>query len=104
MTQDYSLYRYFKGEENTPYAQENEDYKNLFWYIESIHFKNCQSNKEFQQKLIEDLENYLATSQTIESNALTDISIPIEKRALIMYVDLMIGKWRPYDVDLIYKY
>lgn len=103
MTHDYSLYKYFNGEEKSPYAKENEDYRNLFWYIESIHFNNSQSHSEFHQKLIEELENYLETTQPNENNALTDISIPIEKRALIMYVDLMIGKWRPYDGDLIYK-
>ncbi|MBN2764902.1 MAG: hypothetical protein JXR27_00910 [Paludibacteraceae bacterium] len=104
MSHDYSLYKYFNGEEKPPYANENEDYRNLFWYIESIHFNNSQSNSEFHQKLIEELENYLETTQPNENNPLTDVSIPIEKRALIMYVDLMIGKWRPYDGDLIYKY
>ena len=104
MKQDYSLYKYFKGEEKAPTTNLNEDYKDLFWYIESIHYNQCQSNSKFHQNLIEELEKYLETTQSTENNALNDNSIPIEKRALIMYVDLMIGKWRPYDGDLIYKY
>ena len=102
--EEYSLYKYFKGEEKSPFDAAKEDAKNLFWGIESVHhnqMKNSGSN--FHNSFIILLDNYIQSNKNVK-NALTDESIPKEKRALILYIDLMIGKWRPYDGHLIFEY
>ena len=104
MKEEYSLYKYFKGEEKSPFDAAKEDAKNLFWGIESVHhnqMKNSGSN--FHNSFIILLDNYIQSNKNVK-NALTDESIPNEKRALILYIDLMIGKWRPYDGHLIFEY
>ena len=63
--------------------------------------KNSGSN--FHNSFIILLDDYIQRNRN-EKNALTDESIPKENRALILYIDLMIGKWRPYDGDLIFEY
>ena len=103
MKEKYSLYKYFKGEKESPYDAENEDAKSLFWFIESIHFNHSQHDNDFNKRMIESLDDYIQRNRN-EKNALTDESIPKENRALILYIDLMIGKWRPYDGDLIFEY
>ena len=104
MKEEYSLYKYFKGEEKSPFDAAKEDAKNLFWGIENVHhnqMKNSGSN--FHNSFIILLDNYIQQNKNVK-NALTDESIPNEKRALILYIDLMIGKWRPYDGHLIFEY
>ena len=103
MKEKYSLYKYFKGDKESPYDAENEDAKSLFWFIESIHFNHSQHDNDFNKRMIESLDDYIQRNRN-EKNALTDESIPKENRALILYIDLMIGKWRPYDGDLIFEY
>jgi hypothetical protein len=104
MKEDYSLYKYYKGEENSPFDCEKEDSKNLFWGIERAHYNQMKKNGvEFQNIFFEYLNSYIQEN-SYDKNIMTDESIPKEKRALILYIDLMIGKWRPYDCHLIFEY
>ena len=104
MKEEYSLYKYFKGEEKSTFDTENEDAKNLFWGIERVHYNQMKNfGSDFHNTFIEYLDDYIQRNKNV-SNALTDESIPKEKRALILYIDLMIGKWRPYDGHLIFEY
>ena len=103
MKEYYALYKYFKGEEISPFDSVNERAKDLFWYIESVYYQNSLRNENLQKNLLKDLEDYLKQNPN-EKNFLTNITIPKEKRALILYIDLMIGKWCPTEGDLIFEY
>ena len=71
--------------------------------VRCIHSFHCpQSSHAFQWYLSPSCDVFTPIKNV--KNALTDESIPKEKRALILYIDLMIGKWRPYDGHLIFEY
>lgn len=103
MEQNYELYKYFKGEKQSPFDHQKEKNKDFFWYIESMHFKNSKHGNNFHSGLVDSLRGYIEYNKN-EENILTDESISIDKRALIYYIDLMIGKWLPYRDSFIDEY
>ena len=39
-----------------------------------------------------------------EENVLTDTSVSIYTKAIILYCEAMLEKWMPYQVDIIFEY
>ena len=45
MAADYSMYRYFNGEQNNPFNQENQNTAFLFWFYESVFENEFRKNE-----------------------------------------------------------
>lgn len=95
--------KYYKGEERNPFEDANGP-KSMFWDLERMFVNNTLRNEAFYWGMIEDVERYIE-SHSDEKNDLTDPNkYTLEQKAIIFYLDLMIGKWMPHDGDLIFKY
>lgn len=93
--------RYYKGEEECPFDRGSIDA--LWWSGERSLSDNVFHDKSFFQRLKDSLEDALTSGEC--SGALIDSSIPLEKRAIIFYLDLWHGKNFPYDdLDIIRQY
>ena len=100
---DYDLYKYYKGEESNPFK--NEYPAALFWSGEQLFEVNRINYDNFFPKVISSLESYILKYGKDNPNYLTDSDIPVEKRALVFFIDLWHGKFFPYDdLDIIYRY
>lgn len=103
MEQNYELYKYFKGEEKSPFDHQKESSKDFFWYIESMHFESSKHGNNFHNGLVNGLKGHIDNNKN-KKNILTDESISIDKRALIYYIDMIMGKWLPYSDSFIDEY
>lgn len=93
--------RYYKGESQNPYGQDSIE--GLFWFVERMYVDNTIRSKEFRVAWIHEAENYIVAHPDL-CNVLTDNSVSIETKAIILYIETMLGKWKPYEVDLIFRY
>ena len=96
-----SFCKYYKGEVASPY--ERDSVEGLFWFLEQMYVGNAIDIEEFRLGWIQYAENYIATHPNV-CNVLTDNNVSVEAKAIILYIEEMLGKWRPYEVDLIFKY
>lgn len=95
------LCRYYKGEEENPFDGGSIDA--LWWSGEKMLADNVSDDKSFFQRLKDSLEDAIASKECF--GVLVDSSIPIDKRAIIFYLDLWHGKHFPYDdLDIINQY
>ena len=95
------LCRYYKGEEENPFDGGSIDA--LWWSGEKMLADNVSDDKSFFQRLKDSLEDAIASEECF--GVLVDSSIPIDKRAIIFYLDLWHGKHFPYDdLDIINQY
>jgi len=85
--------RYYKGEDKNPFEVNSN--ASLWWDGEKMLVDNVSDDKSFFQRLKDDLEDSIKAGDL--EGVYTDSSIPIEKRAIILYLDLWHGKWFPYD-------
>ena len=93
--------RYYKGEEECPFDRGSIDA--LWWCGEKSLSDNVSDDKSFFQRLKDSLEDALTSGDC--DGVLIDSAIPLEKRAIIFYLDLWHGKNFPYDnLDLINQY
>ena len=94
--------KYYKGEDTNPYevplGQEKprQDYRGLFWFVESMYVKETEQDIEFHKRFFNEIKEYTEDNPDDESIYLNP-NISLEEKSLIYYVDLMIGKWCPYD-------
>ena len=67
MKEEYSLYKYFKGEEKSPFDAAKEDAKNLFWGIESVHHNQMKnSGSDFHNSFIILLDYYIQRNKNVK--------------------------------------
>ena len=93
--------KYYKGELASPY--ERDSVEGLFWFLERMYVDNSIRSEGFRLGWIHEAENYIAVHPN-ERNILTDNNVNIETKAIILYIEIMLSKWKPYEVDLIFKY
>ena len=48
---DYSMYKYYKGEKECPYNVETHPHQNYFWRLERNYHEHERDNKSFNQYL-----------------------------------------------------
>ena len=94
------LCRYYKGEEENPFEQNP---KGFFWECERMYIEKALHISTFHTERIKDAKDYIHTHPT-EKNALTSSDISIETKGIILYIDEMLGKWMPYNLDMIFDY
>lgn len=82
------LCRYYKGEDKNPFDGGSIDA--LWWSGEKLLYNNVSRDNGFFQRLKDDLEDSIKAGDL--EGVYTDSSIPIEKRAIIFYLDLWHGK------------
>lgn len=93
--------RYYKGEEECPFDRGSIDSR--LWGGEKMLADNVSCDERFFQRLKDSLEDALTSGDC--SGVLIDSSIPLEKRAIIFYLDLWYSKHFPYDnLDIIRQY
>ncbi len=103
MTRDelIKLCRYYKGEEECPFDGGSIDA--LWWSGEKMLADNVSYDKSFLQRLKDSFEEELAAGDL--EGVYVDSSIPLEKRVIVLYLDLWHGKFFPYDdFDIINQY
>ncbi len=88
-----SFFSYYMGEEDNPFVLNNSNLNGLFWEWEKMCYDLCKGDGA------RNLIQYAKELQPGQCNAawLNDPELPIEFKALVLYVDAMAGKWLPYD-------
>lgn len=93
--------RYYKVEEECPFDRGSIDA--LWWGGEKMLVDNVSCDERFFQRLKDSFEEELAAGDL--DGVYVDSSIPLEKRAIIFYLDLWHSKHFPYDdFDVIDQY
>ena len=93
--------RYYKGEEECPFDGGSIDSR--LWGGEKMLADNVSCDERFFQRLKDSFEEELAAGDL--DRVYVDSSIPLEKRAIIFYLDLWYSKHFPYDdFDVIDQY
>lgn len=93
--------KYYKGQHQSPYKQSsNED---VFWECERQYVNNAVHSEAFRQEWASEAEYYIHTHPN-EKNALTSKETSVETKGIILYIESMLTKWMPYDVDMIFEY
>ncbi len=107
--QDYSLYKYYKGEKENPFVNKDKNapiengtnYPARWWYGEKQFQEATIKHRYFLQNMQSKLQK--AIDEGYANDILTDESIDFKKRVLILYLDLWSGKWFPYsNPDIVY--
>ena len=102
-TEDLIKYcKYYKGEEESPFGDNNTN-KSLFWFLEKQFVNNCSMHWSFFKGWEESAKDYIQEHPN-EENVLTDTSVSIYTKAIILYCEAMLEKWMPYQVDIIFEY
>lgn len=95
------LFRYYKGEEECPFERNSN--AALWWGGEKMLADNVSCDERFFQRLKDSFEEDLAAGDL--EGVYVDSSIPLEKRVIMLYLDLWHGKFFPYDdFDIINQY
>ncbi len=109
--QDYSLYKYYKGEKENPFVNKDKNapiekdlnYPALWWDGKRRFHEGTTRNPISVENIGKDLQK--AIDEGYADDILTDESIDFKKRTLMFYLDLWGNKWFPYDgFGGIYKY
>lgn len=92
--------KYYKGEAVSPYKDRQSS---LFWDIEKQYILNAMRNHDFHTGWISEARKYIKEHKG-ENNILTGDTISIEQKGVIIYIETMLSKWCPYEIDMIFKY
>ena len=98
-----ALCKYYKGEPDNPYSEHQES-KGLFWFIESIfvgHIENSPNFLNYWETLV---DAYIVNHPNIKNDITDSKKYTKKQKALIFYIEAMIGKWRPGDEGMIFDY
>ena len=93
--------RYYKGEEKCPFDRSSNP--GFFWCCEQMYVENVRQHKGFNLPWEDSARQYISTHPN-ENNDLTSDKFSIETKGLILYIEAMLEKWRPYDVNIIFDY
>jgi len=69
----------------------------LFAYIEQMFHENSEKHLSFIEPWIEDARHLKATLQPEECKFCDIQKIPIQRLAVAIYIEAMVGKWCPYE-------
>lgn len=86
-----TLCKYYKGEELNPFLQQPGE-NSAFWEFEKMLVDHAQRDNDFIPRLVRQVEDYIKSNPG-KKDIYTDEARPIEQRAVILYCDLMAGKW-----------
>ncbi len=92
--------KYYKGEDQCPY--DYPDIKHSFWSIERNFVRISQNDYRFESE-----KNAVLRYIELHSDANNDLlnnEIPIEKRAVLYFVNSMLCKWMPTKAHMINQY
>ncbi len=92
--------RYYHDEVSPPYEDRT---KCLFWDLERQWVDNCLRSPDFQKGLERDVREYISANKG-EDNILTSDKESIETKEIVTYIEAMLSKWMPQNVDLIFQY
>lgn len=91
--------KYYKGEENNPFKPGTTD--SLWWNGEKQLCDTVEQDSTYFDALLDEYKQ----AQNDCSGVLADKSVPLNKRAIIFYLDLWHGRYFPYDsLDVIFTY
>ena len=82
-----NLCKYYKGEETNPFDHKKEYAKSIFWDAEQMYVVNCTHDDDFHERMKKSLLDALSKNQL--RGTLVDESVSLDKRALILYIDLL---------------
>lgn len=95
---------YYKGEESNPVDRITGDRtRGLFWDIECLFVSNAENNDAFLDGYKALVEDYIKSNPGVE-NDLTSKNWPIVTKCIILFVEDILVKWVPDEVDLVFKY
>lgn len=95
----YDRYRYFKGESECPFDDNN---KKTFWELERMYFHGFEeiNNEHCWEGWAEDLaERYRSGELPDDPRVGRIMSYPPETLPVFCYISAMKGKWFPYEDD-----
>lgn len=93
--------KFYHGEKENPYDKKTTNA--MWWDGERLLCDNSSVDPDFFNRIIMSLKRCIKEKGC--SGTLIDEQIPIEKRAIIYYLDLWHGRSFPYDsLDVIYTY
>ena len=96
------MYKYFKGEQENPFAAKDQ-LSAKWWDGEKSFHENTQSDPNFSDTVSKMLKDAIKANDV--TGILADETVDFNKRILIFYLDIWHSKWFPYDdLDLIFKY
>lgn len=96
-----TIFKYYKKENICPF--ENNSVKALWWGGEKLLYEKISTDDSFFDNLVAQLNKCITEGHC--SGKLIDKNIPINKRAVIFFLDLWHGRNFPYDnLDLINEY
>ncbi|MEA4827449.1 MAG: hypothetical protein VB130_12595 [Clostridium sp.] len=99
---EFEMYKYFKGEQENPFAGKDQ-LAALWWNGEKSFHDKTQSDPDFINTVGKMLMDAVEANDV--DGILADETVDINKRILVFYLDLWHSKWFPYnDLDLIFKY
>lgn len=102
--QDYSLYKYYKGEKENPFVNKDRSTPMTkeainaagWWDGEKMFHNNATSDPDFV-KIAENSLRQAINDDDYTYEYLRDESISFKKRTLIFYLQRWSNKWFPYD-------
>lgn len=93
--------KYYKGQPSSPFKHSTKE--DLFWGCESQYVENAERSEDFHSWWKAEAERYIKRNPKA-NNLLTAKNISIETKGIILYIESMLMKWMPYQVDMIFEY
>lgn len=93
--------RYYKFEASCPFEYGTKEH--FFWHSERQFLENSSNSDSFYQGWHIEAQQY-AKSHPNQKNPLTDPDTPEATKAIIIYIDMMLGKWMPHHQDYVLGY
>lgn len=99
---DYSLFKYYKGEENCPFDSEKESSKYKFWHGEK-QFSKTQNSIGWENEAKRLIAEFKKNNQTKNLKHAQQYSFA--QFGVILYIETLHSKWDPYDtMEWIFDY
>ena len=101
MNKEFEIYKYYKGEKENPFKSKDV-LSSRWWEGERMYHEGGEGHPDLHVSYESKLKEYIKKGYV--SGPLIDESIPIEKRALLLFLDLWSGKWFLYEDNPIKTY
>lgn len=94
--------RYYKGEEENTFQ---DKYKKSFCAYEKCFVKLCLREEDFLKVWLEYSQKYIRYAEKNKiDNIFSDKKVKPVTKAIVAYIQSMMEKWCPLDVDDIFRY
>ncbi len=95
--------RYYKGEEDCPFERNTN--KSRFWHMEKNYvISRSRLGRECRTEGWENEAKKYIKNYPQAKNILTSKDVSIHTKGIVMYINEMLMKWCPLDVDMINEY